>query len=161
MLCHWDEVERARRDVGDMRSWWRALGAAAGATAIGVQRVEIDPGARIGPVHVHGAEEEIFFVLAGGGMLELWPTPGTARLHPDFEYQEHELRTGHVVARPAGTRIAHAIRAGQGGLTYLAYGTRDTNDVCYYPRSNKIFWRGVGLIARLEPLDYGDGEPED
>jgi hypothetical protein len=39
--------------------------------------------------------------------------------------------------------------------------TRPTNDVCYYPRSNKIFWRGVGLIARLEPLDYDDGEPED
>ena len=30
-----------------------------------------------------------------------------------------------------------------------------------YPRSNKIYWRGLGLIARLEPLDYGDGEPED
>ena len=44
-------------------------------------------------------------------------------------------------------------------MTYLAYGTREPNDVCYYPRSNKIFWRGLGLIARLEPLDYSDGEP--
>ena len=43
----------------------------------------------------------------------------------------------------------------------LAYGTREPNEVCYYPRSNKIFWRGVGLIARLEPLDYHDGEPDD
>ena len=30
---------------------------------------------------------------------------------------------------------------------------------CYYPRSNKIYYRGVGLIARLEDLDYDDGEP--
>jgi uncharacterized cupin superfamily protein len=64
-----------------------------------------------------------------------------------------------VVSRPAGSRIAHCLRAGEQGLTYLAYGTKDPNDVCYYPRSNKIFWRGLGLIARLEPLDYFDGEP--
>jgi uncharacterized cupin superfamily protein len=44
-------------------------------------------------------------------------------------------------------------------MTYLAYGTREPNDITYYPRSNKIFFRGVGLIARLENLDYSDGEP--
>ena len=49
--------------------------------------------------------------------------------------------------------------AGSDGLTYLAYGTRDSSDICYYPRSNKIFFRGLGLIARLEPLAYADGEP--
>jgi len=43
-------------------------------------------------------------------------------------------------------------------LTYLAYGTRDPSDVCY-SRSNKVFVRAVGLIARLQPLEYGDGEP--
>ena len=31
--------------------------------------------------------------------------------------------------------------------------------MCYYPRSNKVFFRGLGLIARLEALDYFDGEP--
>ncbi|CAN5127924.1 hypothetical protein BH18ACT12_BH18ACT12_14190 [soil metagenome] len=45
-------------------------------------------------------------------------------------------------------------------MNFLAYGTRRPNDVCYYPRSNKIYWRGLGLIARLEPLHYDDGEPE-
>ena len=43
---------------------------------------------------------------------------------------------------------------------YGAYGTRDVNDITYYPRSNKIFFRGVGLIARLKDLAYSDGEPE-
>jgi uncharacterized cupin superfamily protein len=137
------------------------LGGDAGSDRSGLNWVRLDPGRRGPPPHCHSAEEEIFVVLEGGGILELWETPGTKRLRPDFEYEEHELRAGHVVARPPGTRIAHSVRAGHAGLTYLAYGTRDTNDVCYYPRSNKIFWRGVGLIARLEPLDYDDGEPED
>jgi hypothetical protein len=35
---------------------------------------------------------------------------------------------------------------------------RDPGDVCYYPRSGKIAFRGVGVIARLESLDYWDGE---
>ena len=65
------------------------------------------------------------------------------------------------MSRPSGTRIAHYFRAGDEGMTSLAYGERNHNDICYYPRSNKIFWRGVGVIARLENLDYDDGEPED
>jgi uncharacterized cupin superfamily protein len=137
------------------------LGHRAGSVRSGLNWVKLEPGRRGPPPHCHSAEEEIFVVLDGEGVLELSETPGTRRLHPDFEDEEHGLRTGHVVARPPGTRIAHSVRAGDAGMTYLAYGTRDTNDVCYYPRSNKIFWRGVGLIARLEPLEYGDGEPED
>ena len=31
--------------------------------------------------------------------------------------------------------------------------------MCYYPRSNKVFLRGLGVSARLEYLEYGDGEP--
>ena len=46
-------------------------------------------------------------------------------------------------------------------MTFLAYGTREANDICYYPRSNKLYFRGVGLIGRLESLGYDDGEPED
>ena len=72
--------------------------------------------------------------------------------------ESHELRPGHVVARPGGTRIAHSIVAGDGGITYLVYGTREPNDICYYPRSNKVYFRGVGLMTRLERLDYWDGE---
>jgi hypothetical protein len=30
--------------------------------------------------------------------------------------------------------------------------------MCWYPRSNKIFWRGLGVIGRIESLDYMDGE---
>ena len=46
------------------------------------------------------------------------------------------------ISRPAGTGVAHMFRGGPSGLTYLAYGMRDPGDVCYYPRSNKIAFRG-------------------
>jgi len=46
-------------------------------------------------------------------------------------------------------------------MTFPAYGTREPNDICYFPRSNKLYFRGVGLIGRLESLSYDDGEPED
>jgi uncharacterized cupin superfamily protein len=62
------------------------------------------------------------------------------------------------VSRPASSRTAHAFRAGTDGMTMLAYGTRDPNDIAYYPRSNKINFRGIGLVTRLERLDYWDGE---
>ena len=72
--------------------------------------------------------------------------------------EEHPVRRGSVVARPAGTGVAHAFRGGPGGLSLLAYGTRDPRDVAYYPRSGKVSLRGVGVVGRLDVLDYWDGE---
>jgi len=95
-------------------------------------------------------------VLEGGGSLELTPSPRQAAY--GAEASEHDVRRGTVVSRPAATGIAHTFRAGPDGLTLLAYGTRDPNDICYYPRSRKISWRGVGLIGRIEHVDYWDGE---
>jgi uncharacterized cupin superfamily protein len=153
------KIDDVRHDSGD--GAWAELARAAGSERTGLNWIRLAPGRRGAPPHCHSAEEEIFVVLDGEGVLELWPTPGAHRLHGDVELEEHPVRAGHVVSRPPATRIAHSVRAGDAGLTYLAYGTREPSDVCYYPRSNKIFWRGVGLIARLESLDYGDGEPDD
>ena len=46
-------------------------------------------------------------------------------------------------------------------MTMLIYGTRRPNDMCWYPRSSKIFWRGLGVIGRIESLEYADGEPDE
>ena len=73
--------------------------------------------------------------------------------------EETPLRAGHLVARPPGTRISHSFRAGPDGVTMLIYGTREPNDMCWFPRSRKIFLRGLGVIGRIEELDYFDGEP--
>jgi uncharacterized cupin superfamily protein len=126
----------------------RYLGAAAKSRWTGLTHIECETGVISGPPHVHSAEEELFVVLEGEGTLELFGD----------EPETHAVRKGSVVARPPGTGIAHAFRAGDAGLTVLAWGTREPNDICWYPRSKKIFWRGVGVIGRIETLDYWDGE---
>lgn len=123
----------------------RNLGLAAGSVTTGIQHVEVVPGKESGPQHCHSLEEEIFVVLAGGGRLVLGD-------------EEIPVRPGHVVSRPPGTGVAHMFRAGDDGLVYLAYGTREPGDMCFYPRSQKIFFRGLGIAARVEPVDYWDGE---
>ena len=138
---------------------WKLVAKAAGATQAGLNWASLPPNETGAPPHCHSAEEELFVVLEGEGTLELWGPPKPGEPLPTEPQETHAVRRGHVVARPAGTRISHCFRGGPGGLTYLAYGTREPNDMCYYPRSNKIFFRGLGLIARLEPLDYSDGEP--
>jgi len=119
----------------------------------------LDAGARGSVPHCHSEEEEIFVILEGEGTLHLWPSPFGAG--GGAEREEIPIRTGHVIARPPGTRVSHWFRAGPHGLTMLIYGTRRPNDMCWYPRSNKIAWRGLGVIGRIEALEYSDGEPED
>ena len=63
-----------------------------------------------------------------------------------------------MVAVLAGTGAAHAFRAGGAGLSYFAYGNRDLHDTIWYPRSHKVSFPGLGLLGRLEPLGYWDGE---
>ena len=111
----------------------------------------LPPGHRGSVPHCHSAEEEVFVILEGSATLELWPHEG--------EVEETPLRPGHLVARPPGTRVSHSFRAGADGVTMLVYGTRDPNDMCWYPRSRKIAWRGLGVIGRIELLEYFDGEP--
>jgi len=113
--------------------------------ATGFNLFTLAPNSPSWPQHCHSAEEEIFVVLDGDGICLLGD-------------DETPVRRGHVISRPAGTGIAHGFRAGDSGLSFLAYGTRDTNDITYYPNSNKVYLRGVNLIGRMEKLDYWDGE---
>jgi uncharacterized cupin superfamily protein len=144
-----DDVESVERDGATVGRRVRDLGRAAGSQWTGLRLSEVLPGKLNAPPHCHSAEEEIFVVLDGEGHLLLWERD---------EVSEHPVRRGSVVARPPGTEDAHAFRAGDEGLTLLMYGTREPNDICFYPRSGKVYLVGVGVIARLEPLDYWDGE---
>lgn len=121
----------------------RNLGKALGSVTTGLQHVEVVPGKLSAPQHCHSLEEEIFVVLEGDGTLLLGE-------------EEIPVRAGHIVSRPPGTGLAHTFRGGDDGLTYLAYGTREPGDLCFYPASNKI--AVAGPVFRVEPLDYWDGE---
>jgi uncharacterized cupin superfamily protein len=136
----------------------RVLAGEAGARQAGLHHRTLQPGKASVPAHCHSAEEEFFVMLEGSATLELIPSPKPAA--DGVMPETHELRPGHVVARPPGSKVSHDIRGGEEGGTMLVYGTREPNDIAYYPHSNKVYIRGVGLIARLEPLDYSDGEPE-
>jgi uncharacterized cupin superfamily protein len=129
-------VHRTRRNLGD----------AAGSVLSGLQHVEVAPGGRSSTRHCHSLEDEIFVVLEGGGELLLGDDDGVA------------VRPGSIVHRPRDTGVAHTFQAGGDGLALLAYGTREPNDICWYPDSRKLFFGGVGVIARVDPLDYWDGE---
>ena len=273
-LVHRDEAARVRREVGEIGAWMTDLGTAAGSVAVGLRRWEIDPGRRPTPPHAHGAEEEVFYVLAGSGLV--WQDGGTCEVAAGdcivhrADEEAHTLRAGpagldvlvfgmreyvetcyhphsgrawagativradgpascgrtaratcsrstrrpgrstgrrpgrdsgtscgprtsgstrsaRATAAPSGatspppaarcaadstwavacpaccsTRrpagVAHALRGGPDGLTFLAYGTRDTNDMAYFPRSGKVYWRGLGVVGRVERLGYWDGE---
>lgn len=144
------DVEPVTREGATVARRVRDLARAAGSSHTGLRYAEVLPGKLNAAPHCHSAEEEIFVVLAGEGALLLWEASGVV---------EHPVRAGSVVCRPAGTGVAHAFRAGPAGLTLLMYGTRDPNDVCYYPRSGKVLFRGLGLVTRLsERLDYWEGE---
>jgi uncharacterized cupin superfamily protein len=140
------DVEAHRFGEGErVASHDRDLGTAAGSRRSGISHVTVEPGKLGTPLHCHSAEEELFVVLDGDGACLL----GEA---------QHAVRRGSVVSRPAGTGVAHAFRAGDEGLVYLAYGTREPNDIAYYPTSGKVSLRGVKLIGRIERLEYWDGE---
>jgi uncharacterized cupin superfamily protein len=141
-------VDEADAEVGERekhRGTWRRLGKTAGAKRTGLNHLTLDPGQMGSPPHCHAAEEELFVVLDGAGTLLLGE-------------EEVAVKPFDVIARPAGTRVAHAFTAGTEGLTFLAYGPNLPDEIVYYPRSNKIYFAGVGVITRVEKLDYWDGE---
>jgi uncharacterized cupin superfamily protein len=144
-VVHVTNVPGAEEDRPGWEQVERRIGRHVGAVTTGMTLMEIAPTARSCPFHCHSAEEELFVVLDGAGTLRL----GDA---------EHALRPGHVVSRPAGTRVAHQFIAGDGGISVLAYSTIDPNDIAFYPDSDKVKLRGIDVMMRVEPLDYWDGE---
>ncbi|HKU58748.1 MAG TPA: hypothetical protein VJP39_04000, partial [Gaiellaceae bacterium] len=143
-----DEVDDWPEDPGS-----KALAETCGSVRAGLHWTRRPPKVELMSPHCHSAEEEIFVVLEGDGVLELWP-PARKGGEPEL----HELHVGDLVARPPGTGIAHCLRAGDNGFTVLTYGTREPNDIAYKARSGKIMIRGIGVIGRIEQVGWDDGD---
>ncbi|HLF00294.1 MAG TPA: hypothetical protein VI540_10395 [Gaiellaceae bacterium] len=145
-----DDVEAVERDGQTVARRVRDLGRAAGSVRTGLRHAEVPPGKLNAAPHCHSVEEEIFVVLDGDGALVLWESEGVV---------EYPVIAGSVVTRLPGTGVAHSFRGGDRGMTLLMYGTRNPSDVCFYPRSHKVFFTGLGLITRVgETIDYWEGE---
>ncbi len=139
-VAHWDDVEREVRDVGEMRATFRSLGEAAGATVVGVALIDVEPGCRAGPVHVHESEEEIFFVLAGSGLAWL-------------DGAVHEIGVGDTIVYVAGGP-QHTVIAGSSGLSVLAYGENHDAPLVRLPRAGMLRRGAVWLEASPDdPLE--------
>ena len=130
---------------GDVVAVRRELGDALGSTHTGVGHIVVEPGALSSPPHCHAAEEELFVVLDGSGTLLLGD-------------EQHDVRAGSIVARPPGTGVPHAFRAGDAPLTLLAFSTRDPNDIVFFPRSGKVGLRGIKVRFLVEQVEYWNGE---
>ena len=149
-IVHLPDLEANERETEKIGRRVRYVGRELGSVQTGIRHAEVFPGKLNAPPHCHAAEEEIFVVLEGDGHVLLWEADGVT---------EQEVRAGSIVCRPAGTGVAHAFRGGDSGMSLLMYGTRDPREICYYPRSGKVFFVGLGVVVRVsEPLDYWDGE---
>lgn len=139
-----DDAESEEWALGsDMGATSKFLGRSAGSVQAGLNLDIVPEGLLNTAPHCHSAEEEVFVVLEGEGALLLGD-------------EELPVRRGHLVARPPGTRVAHAFRGGAPGLTVLLHGTREPNDITYYPRSGVFALRGVGVRGRIENVDPDD-----
>jgi uncharacterized cupin superfamily protein len=97
-----------------------------------MRHLRVAAGAESYPPHCHSAEHEIFCVLDGDGVATIGD-------------DEHAVRRGSVVSRPAGTGVPHHFTAGDAGLRLLAYAPTDTRDIGFYPRTGTVFLRGIGV----------------
>ena len=124
-----------REDAGPFRATWRELGA--NSKTVGLRRIEIDPGFQPTPPHVHGAEEEIVYVLDGSGLS--WQNGQTFEIGP-----------GDCLVHRAG-REAHTLKAGPDGLDVLIYGQRVSGEAGFLPRAH-VAWLGPTWV------DAGTGD---
>lgn len=111
-----------------------AIAAPLGATHLGARWVELAPGKAAWPRHAHYANDELFVILGGRGVLR-------------FGGAEHSVEQGDVVVCPAGgADTAHQLVAGEAGLVYIAISSMREPDVLTYPDSGKI-----GVFAGAAP----------
>ena len=135
------------------------IGGLIGARQLGCMLTVVEPGKRAFPFHVHHANEEMFFILAGKGEYR-------------FGDKKHKIGAGDVLAAPAGgPEVAHQIvNTGGETMKYLAFSTKIQPEVVEYPDSGKFAVSsqstdGSPMTARIRyigrsetSLDYWDGE---
>ena len=128
---------------------------------LGASVYEIPPGKRAFVYHFHHANEELFFVLTGKGIIR---TPEGIK----------EINGGDCFVAVTGEEGAHQIiNNSDAPLRYLAVSTMNNPEVVEYPDSGKVFvmagaapggdksQRDVNLIfSKANATDYWDGEPE-
>ena len=119
------------------------VGALLGAKDLGYSYDVVPPGKRSCPFHSHRAEEEMFFVVSGTGMLR-------------YGHETRKIRAGDFICCPTGgADSAHQIINDSAvDLAYVSVSTMMPAEVCEYPDSKKIGAYGVGVGVGAERLRH-------
>jgi uncharacterized cupin superfamily protein len=121
----------------------KLLARSLGARDIALNLALLGPRAEAAPPHCHSMEEELFVVLEGDGVLLL-----------GSDEEEHPVRRGSIVGRPAGTGVGHAFRGGEQGMTVLMFSDKHPGDMTFYPRTGKVALRGLGITIQPEIVPW-------
>jgi uncharacterized cupin superfamily protein len=152
-----DDVPLA--DRGNGKSFavkWGRVGPALGLNALGCAVHVVPPGKKAFPYHRHHVMDELFFILSGEGQYR-W---GEDML---------PIKTGDLVAAPAGSKAHQLINTGKQDLRYIGISSMAATEVVDYPDSGKIgVMAGVkngdfrtasySSVGRMAKADYYDGE---
>jgi uncharacterized cupin superfamily protein len=127
------------------------IGPLVGAKDLGYGYDIVPPGKKSCPFHSHRAEEEMFFIVRGRGLLR-------------YGSETRAIRAGDIICCPTGgPETAHQIiNDSDEELAYLSISTMRKVEICEYPDSRKIGAYAEGLRHMTRPdaaLDYWDGEP--
>ena len=132
MISHWDEARTWRGERGHIAGTWTSLTGRSSRT-VGAKRIQVDPDMWSTPLHLEGAEEEIFYVLGGSGVSVQWEGEG--------DPVGYEVKAGDCLVHVALDN-AHTLRAGPDGLDVLAFGQRTfANGITWLPRAG-VAWLG-------------------
>ncbi|HUP30374.1 MAG TPA: cupin domain-containing protein [Usitatibacter sp.] len=150
-----DELELEKGAKGDTFEWNSVrIGPKLGATDLGYSYDVIPPGKRGCPFHSHRAEEEMFFVVKGRGLLR-------------YGAESRAIRAGDFICCPTGgPETAHQIvNDSDEDLAYISVSTMAPAEVCEYPDSGKVGSFGGKGDSRLRHMtetsasvDYWKGE---
>jgi uncharacterized cupin superfamily protein len=126
------------------------IGPLVGARDLGCSYDVVPPGKRSCPFHSHRAEEEMFFIVKGEGLLR-------------YGSETRRIRAGDVICCPVGgPETAHQIvNDSDGYLCYLSISTNMPAEICEYPDSGKVgaFAQGVRhMTSKDAHVDYWTGE---
>ena len=103
------------------------VGPLVGAKDLGYSYDVVPPGKASCPFHSHRAEEEMFFIVKGTGLLR-------------YGNETRRIRAGDFICCPTGgPDTAHQIvNDSAGELAYISVSTMMPAEVCEYPDSKKI-----------------------
>ena len=127
------------------------IGPLVGAKDLGYSYDVVPPGKRSCPFHSHRAEEEMFFIVEGEGLLR-------------YGSETRKIRAGDVICCPVGgPETAHQIvNDSAADLAYLSISTNMPAEVCEYPDSKKVGAFGQGMKPHMthadKHVDYWTGE---